>query len=215
MRAMFETIAPRYDFITRAFSYGMDMNWKRVALREAGLPRDAQILDLACGTGDFSRLAAEEGASAISADLTAGMLRAAPDLPSRACADAHALPFADASFDAVFIGYGVRNFTELSTALREIRRVLKPGGKLVTLDFFKPGNVVWRELFIGWLYLQGAVWGLILHGRPSIYTYIPRSLRAFLSNEGYSSALQSAGFQPSRIKRFLGGGISIHWSARK
>jgi demethylmenaquinone methyltransferase/2-methoxy-6-polyprenyl-1,4-benzoquinol methylase len=215
MRAMFETIAPRYDFITRVFSYGMDMNWKRVALCEAGLPGDARILDLACGTGDFSRLAAEQGAAAVSADLTAGMLREAPDLPSRTCADAHTLPFADASFDAVFIGYGVRNFTELPKALKEIRRVLKPGGKLVTLDFFQPRNPVWRELFIGWLYFQGGLWGLILHGKPSIYTYIPRSLRTFLSNEGYSSALEAAGFQPSRIKRFLGGGISIHWSSSR
>ncbi|MBL8228263.1 MAG: ubiquinone/menaquinone biosynthesis methyltransferase [Bryobacterales bacterium] len=211
---MFETIAPRYDFITRVFSYGMDLNWKRVALREASLPHRARILDLACGTGDFSRLAAEQGATSVSADLTAGMLREAPDLPSRTCADAHSLPFADGSFDAVFIGYGVRNFTELSKALGEIRRVLKPGGKIVTLDFFQPANPLWRELFIGWLYFQGGVWGLILHGKPSIYTYIPRSLRTFLSNEKYSEMLELSGFRPSRVQRFLGGGISIHWSAR-
>lgn len=211
---MFQTIAPRYDFITRVFSYGMDMGWKRMAVREAALPRGAKILDLACGTGDFSRLAAEGGAQATSADLTHGMLANAPDLESRACADAHSLPFRDESFDAVFIGYGVRNFTELDQALDEIRRVLRPGGKLVTLDFFLPANALWRWMFIGWLYFQGWIWGLLLHGQPSIYTYIPRSLRVFLSNDAYSARLNRRGFTASRMKMFLGGGVSVHWNAR-
>ncbi len=219
MREMFHTISPRYDFITRVFSYGMDPGWKRRAVEWAQLPDEAVVLDLACGTGDFTKLvAARHPASrVVSADLVLNMLRLAraDGVRRPVCADAMRLPFADETFDAVFTGYGMRNFPDLAGALRQIRRVLKPGGVLVTLDFFLPGNRVFRRLYLGYLYVQGFFWGLMLHGRPRIYTYIPDSLATFLTLEEYSRLAEECGFVVRRAEGFVLGGIGVHWAARK
>ena len=131
MRAMFGEIAPRYDFITRIFSFGMDARWKRLGVARAGLADDAVVLDLASGTGDFSELILRQlpRARAVAMDLTEAMLRRARarGLTETACGDATALPFADGTFDCVFVGYGLRNFPCLQSALREIERVTRSG----------------------------------------------------------------------------------------
>lgn len=218
MRQMFGAVAPRYDFITRAFSYGMDRGWKREAVERAALPPAPVILDLACGTGDFARLAASRlpGARIVAADLTHGMLlRARRNGIGRvACTDAMRLPFREAAFDAVFVGYGLRNFPGLDGALAEIRRVLRPGGLLVSLDFFLPANPILRRLYLAWLFLQGGFWGFLLHGRPRIYTYIPDSLRGFVSADEFCSLLRSTGYRRVAVRRFIFGGIALHWAAR-
>src|SRR5262245_4078162 len=140
MRAMFSTVAPRYDFITRAFSYGMDRRWKRAGVEFAQLPHEPVVLDLASGTGDFSLIVSQRYAAArpIAVDLPERMLQVARTLgvPRGVCANAQMLPFADHSFDCVFVGYGMRNFPALDVTMREIERVTRPGGLLVTLDFF-------------------------------------------------------------------------------
>jgi len=218
MRKMFGRIAPRYDFITRVFSYGMDRGWKRQAVERASLPPNAVILDLACGTGDFSKLVARRvpQAEIVAADLTHGMLCLAREggIERVTCADALRLPFRDGAFDGVFVGYGLRNFPGMETAVAEILRVLRPGGVLVSLDFFLPANPVLRMIYLGYLYLQGGFWGLLLHGHPRTYTYIPDSLRRFVTAGEFCAVLGRAGYGSISVRRYLFGGIALHWAAR-
>jgi demethylmenaquinone methyltransferase/2-methoxy-6-polyprenyl-1,4-benzoquinol methylase len=211
---MFQTVAPRYDFITRAFSYGMDRGWKRLAVAKTPLRRGARVLDLACGTGDFSKLVRDRDATALVAgvDLAPDMLKRS-GLEIVACADAMRLPFPDHCFDAVFVGYGLRNFPVLGGALAEIRRVIRRGGWLVSLDFFLPENAALRQAWVGYLYAQGAVWGSMLHGRPRVYTYIPDSLRAFVTIGGLTQELRRNGFQEVASRGFIFGGIGLHWAS--
>jgi demethylmenaquinone methyltransferase / 2-methoxy-6-polyprenyl-1,4-benzoquinol methylase len=219
MRAMFGKIAPRYDFVTRVLSYGMDRRWKKLGVAQASLPSNAMVLDLASGTGDFSQLVQERlpKARSVAVDLTEGMLRLArrQGVAEAACADATVLPFADASFDCVFIGYGLRNFPDLKKAMREIERVTKPGGMMVSLDFFMPSNRAFREMYLGYLYIQGAALGLMLHGRPRIYTYIPDSIRNFTTVPDFSSLLQQMGYSVVNQRAFILGGIGLHWAVKR
>ncbi|MDE3170066.1 MAG: ubiquinone/menaquinone biosynthesis methyltransferase [Acidobacteriota bacterium] len=219
MRRMFGTIACRYDFVTRIFSYGMDRRWKRGGVDRLALPENAAVLDLAAGTGDFSRLVLERfpGAHAVAVDLTEPMLRRARGRGIRdvLCGDATTLPLASESFDCVLVGYGLRNFPDLAASLREIERVMRPGGWLVTLDFFLPANWLFRWCYLGYLYAQGAVWGLLLHGRARTYTYIPASLRTFVSIKELSTLLARAGYQQIEARSFIFGGIGMHWALRR
>jgi demethylmenaquinone methyltransferase/2-methoxy-6-polyprenyl-1,4-benzoquinol methylase len=219
MRAMFHTVAPRYDFITRVFSYGMDGRWKRAGVALSQLGDRPLVLDLASGTGDFSFLVHRyyPGSRSIAVDLTERMLQLARTrgLPHAVCADAGVLPFADSSFDCVFIGYGLRNFPNLKQALGEIERVTRPGGMLVSLDFFLPANRLLRQLYLGYLYAQGVFWGFLLHGQPRVYTYIPDSLRTFVSIDDFSSLLRQAGYRQVAVRKYILGGIGLHWAAKE
>ena len=219
MREMFTAIAPKYDFITRVISYGMDGRWKRLGVTQAALPENAMVLDLASGTGDFSRLVLENlpAARSVAVDITEGMLQLARahGLDEAVCSDATLLPFADATFDCVFIGYGLRNFPCLATAVREIERVTKPSGLMVSLDFFLPRNRLFRQLYLGFLYAQGAFWGTLLHGRPRTYTYIPDSIRSFVSVADFSSLLQTMGYERVDARGFIFGGIGLHRAVKR
>jgi demethylmenaquinone methyltransferase / 2-methoxy-6-polyprenyl-1,4-benzoquinol methylase len=219
MRRMFSTVAPRYDFITRAFSYGMDGRWKREGVAGVRLPARPVVLDLACGTGDFSALVTQRypGARAVAVDLTEGMLHLARDrgVQYATCADAGALPFAAGTFDCVFVGYGLRNFSDLGRAVAEIERVTRRGGVLVSLEFFLPASLPIRKLYLAYLYAQGVFWGFLLHGKPRVYTYIPDSLKSFVSIEDFSSLLRRAGYAQVAVRRYILGGIGLHWAAKE
>lgn len=219
MRAMFGSIAPRYDFVSRILSYGMDRRWKKLGVDRAPLADSATVLDLASGTGDFSRLVRQKlpKARSIAMDITEPMLRLAraDGVDEAVCGDATMLPFPDRTFDCVFIGYGLRNFPNLKTALAEIERVTRPGGLLVSLDFFLPPNRVFRELYLGYLFVQGAIWGILLHGRPRTYSYIADSLRNFVSIQDLSSLLQRMGYSRVDTRGFIFGGIGLHWATKQ
>jgi len=218
MRQMFGVVAPRYNFVTSVFSYGMDRRWKQAAVRKAALPDGALVLDLACGTGDFSELVLQSlpAATVVAADLTPAMLETARGRCGckALSADAAALPFPDGLFDCDFVGYGLRNFPGLNTAMQEIRRVTRRGGMLVSLDFFLPAHRLWRALYLGYLYAQGAFWGLLLHGRPRLYTYIPRSLRGFITIEDFSLLLKRMGYARVDVCSYVLGGIGLHWAVK-
>jgi len=216
---MFSTVAPRYDFITRTFSYGMDRHWKRAGLDRANLPERPVVLDLASGTGDFSLMVRQRypGSRAVAVDITERMLQLARGrgVEHTVCADAGKLPFPDHTFDCVIIGYGLRNFPNLKVAVSEIERVTRPGGSLVSLDFFLPSNPILRPLYLAYLYAQGAFWGLVLHGRPRVYTYIPDSLRTFVSIDDFSSLLHRTGYRRVDARSFILGGIGLHWAVKE
>jgi demethylmenaquinone methyltransferase / 2-methoxy-6-polyprenyl-1,4-benzoquinol methylase len=219
MRAMFSIVAPRYDFITRAFSYGMDRHWKRTGLEQVNLPERPVVLDLASGTGDFSLMVRQRypGSCAVAVDITERMLQLARERGVRhaVCGDAGMLPFPDHSFDCVFVGYGLRNFPHLDVAVSEIERVTRPGGSLVTLDFFLPSNALMRPLYLAYLYAQGTFWGFVLHGQPRVYTYIPDSLRTFVSIDDFSLLLHRTGYCQVDVRRYILGGIGLHWAVKE
>ncbi len=218
MRAMFHTVAPRYDFITRAFSYGMDRSWKRTGLDSVNLPDRPVVLDLASGTGDFSLMVKRQypGSRAVAVDITERMLQLARarGVQHTVCGDAGMLPFPDRSFDCVFVGYGLRNFPNLNVAVSEIERVTRPGGSLVSLDFFLPSNALLRPLYLAYLYAQGTFWGFVLHGQPRVYTYIPDSLRTFVSIDDFSALLHRTGYRQVDARRYVLGGIGLHWAVK-
>lgn len=217
---LFDLIAPGYDRFTRIFSFGMDRRWKRLVLLDVAQaqPRPQLVLDLACGTGDLARAAAQAlpNASIVGLDVSREMLRVAARTPATGAsprwvaADLLALPVPDHVVDLVLMGYGLRNTPDFRLGLREIFRVLKPGGVLVNLDFYQPEHRLWRRLFLGYLRVAGAAAGWLWHREPDAYAYIAPSIAHFVTVAEFNSALVDAGFQLKRLFPRLGGGIAVH-----
>lgn len=217
VRRLFDTIAPRYDVITVALSFGMDRRWKRRLADMPGDIRGARVLDLACGTGDIAFEMARRGASVTALDVTRRMLQLARDRGRRegpgvrfVCGDMMALPLAEARFDIVTTGYGLRNVPEIVPAVREIARVLRPGGLLLSLDFNRPAHALIRGPYLAYLSLVGAALGLLLHRDPDTYRYIPESIRRYPGGPGVAEILQAEGFADSRFLPVLGGLMGLN-----
>ena len=171
VRALFDEIAPRYDDITVWLSFGRDAGWKDVLVRMAAVTPGESALDLACGTGDIAARLREAGADVTGLDLTHRMLRLAAGKPELAgmrwvCGDMLALPIPDASQHIVTAGYGLRNVPDVRQSLREIRRVLVPGGRFLSLDFTLPRHPVVRATYLAYLRVVGGAVGQWLHGDP-------------------------------------------------
>ena len=240
VRALFATIADRYDFITVALSYGQDRRWKRRLVQLASPRTGTHALDLATGTGDIARELAGRGASVIGLDITLRMIEIArlkdrgaeshaprradnPGQPAKRVdvgnpqylvGDMLALPFPSASFDLVTTGYGLRNVPDLTTAIDEIQRVLKPGGQLLSLDFNRPSNALVRTAYLAYLTSVGAALGWTLHRDPDTYRYIPASIRQYPGAHAVARMLENRGFRSARYYPVLGGLMAIHHAVR-
>lgn len=228
VRRLFATIADRYDFITRFLSYGQDRRWKRRVIQLAGLTTSDRVLDLACGTGDLVFDAAPHVRRAMGLDVTHRMLQLAAqkdtgcDFTKRekshpvsfVTGDMTALPIADAAFDVVITGYGLRNVPDLDRALAETHRVLIAGGRLLSLDFNRPLNPVVRVAYLAYLTVVGSALGFILHGDPDTYRYIPESIRSYPGAQGVARMMEARGFRDVRVIPVLGGLMAIHVARR-
>ncbi len=218
VRSLFATIADRYDFITRVLSYGQDRRWKARLIREARVASSDVVLDLACGTGDIALLAKAAGARrVVGLDLTLRMLVLARnkggDVPYVA-GDMGALPIAASSVSVVTTGYGLRNVPDLDTAIGELARVVKPGGRVLSLDFNRPESAIVRWGYLAYLSVVGSVLGWALHGDPDTYRYIPASIRRYPGAAGVADRLRAHGFTEVRIIPLLGGLMTLHVAHR-
>lgn len=223
VKRLFATIADRYDLITVVLSYGQDRRWKRRLADLAAVKPGARALDLACGTGDIAFELAARGAQVVGLDVTPRMIalaraRAAPRgarvPPVFLVGDMMALPFADASVDLVTTGYGLRNVPIVETALAEIGRVLRPGGRVLSLDFDRPENGTVRAVYLGYLTAVGGALGWLLHRDPDTYRYIPESIRGYPGSAGVVRLMREAGFDDARRQGLLGGLMAINTARR-
>ena len=210
VRRMFDRIAPVYDAMNRLMTAGLDRRWRHETAAAVVKPGD-RVLDVCCGTGDLALAAAEAGGKVTGIDFSEPMLERArakaPELEWTS-GDALALPFEDGSFDAVTIGFGLRNLADAEKGLAEIRRVLSAGGRVGILEITRPRGVLapfYRLWFDGVIPLAGKV----LPG-GSAYSYLPASVRRFPDPHGLAKLMDEAGFEQIRWRLFAGGIVALH-----
>jgi demethylmenaquinone methyltransferase / 2-methoxy-6-polyprenyl-1,4-benzoquinol methylase len=228
---LFATIARRYDLLNDIMSAGLHRRWKHRLVElaegerkaESGKHRD--VLDLCCGTGDIAMLFAESGARVTGVDFTEEMLRVAAARKRRGSAgaspspdwvraDALRLPFEDNSFDVVSVGYGLRNLADIELGLREILRVLRPGGKFVTLDFGKPESKAFRTMYFGYLRIALPILGQLFCGDPDTHGYILASLQNYRAQRGIKELMKSMGYRDCGFEEFCLGSMAINFGSK-
>jgi demethylmenaquinone methyltransferase / 2-methoxy-6-polyprenyl-1,4-benzoquinol methylase len=210
VRRMFDRIAPVYDAMNRTMTAGLDRRWRRLTAEAAVRPGD-EVLDACCGTGDLAIAASRAGGNVTGLDFSPAMLararRKAPGLEWIE-GDLLALPFPDASFDSATVGFGVRHVEDLGRAIGELRRVLRPGGRLGVLEITRPRGLLapfYRVWFDGVVPLLGK----LLPG-GSAYTYLPASVRRFPGPQELAELIGSAGFRDVRVRLLAGGIVALH-----
>jgi demethylmenaquinone methyltransferase/2-methoxy-6-polyprenyl-1,4-benzoquinol methylase len=206
VREMFDTIAPRYDLVNRLMTFGLDRSWRRTAVRDLGLERGSRVLDVACGTGDLCRDLAAAAYRPIGIDLSLGMLRHARTTAPLIHGDALGLPLASDSIDGAVSGFALRNFVELDGLFRELRRVVRTGGRISLLDVATPRRSVLR---LGHRAYFGHVVPLVgaALSDAGAYRYLPRSVAYLPTVADLLAKLRAAGFG-SVERRTLSGGIT-------
>ncbi|HOA74381.1 MAG TPA: bifunctional demethylmenaquinone methyltransferase/2-methoxy-6-polyprenyl-1,4-benzoquinol methylase UbiE [Phycisphaerae bacterium] len=218
VQRMFDAIAPTYECVNTISSAGRDRYWRREMVRLAEVRPDDIQLDIACGTGDVARTFAEAAVrprQIIGADFSASMLILAAGRPiaggSFVQADALRLPFADASTTLVTCAFGIRNFQDLATGLREMHRVLKPNGRAVILEFSLPQAAWLRGLYLFYIHrLMPTIATWISRDRSGAYRYLPRSVVSFPCSGEVVSALHAAGFERASVHPRTFGIVSIY-----
>jgi demethylmenaquinone methyltransferase/2-methoxy-6-polyprenyl-1,4-benzoquinol methylase len=229
VHALFERIASRYDLLNDLQSFCLHRRWKRRVVKIARPETGEQALDVCCGTGDLTLAFARQGLQAAGLDFSESMLRKAAERKERSTpregtvekknlsyvrGDAQCIPFLDASFDLVTVGYGLRNLASWETGLSEICRVAVPGARLLVLDFGKPENPLWRFLYFSYLRLFVPVLGLIFCGSASAYSYILESLLHYPAQRGVAAKMRDLGLVNIQIINLLGGAMSINYAEK-
>jgi demethylmenaquinone methyltransferase/2-methoxy-6-polyprenyl-1,4-benzoquinol methylase len=230
---LFALVATRYDLMNDLQSFGLHRLWKRRLVRLANPQPAERALDLCCGTGDIAFALARRGAQVVGLDFNRPMLAVAENKcrklddgitadrnsdrlsgvvsrPRFICGNALHVPFADDSFEIATIGYGLRNLESCEAGLREMQRVIKPGGRLLVLDFGKPENRCWRGIYFGYMKFFVPVLGRIICGDAAAYAYILESLEHYPAQRGVAEAMRGLGLTNVRIDDLLGGVMSIH-----
>lgn len=222
---MFDAISPRYDLLNRLFSLGIDQGWRRKVIRMVKERPVERLLDVATGTADLAIMAARKNAAkqVTGSDISEGMLKHGrlkvkdarlAERVELVRADSAALPFADGAFDAVTVAFGARNFEDLERGLREMLRVLAPGGRLFVLEFSKPRGTVMGALFRFYFHRVMPFVGSLVSRDSAAYTYLPESVDAFPDGERFLHILERSGGREAR-QRTLTGGIATIYSVTR
>lgn len=219
---LFATIAPRYDLINDLQSFGLHRLWKQRLIKMANIQQGETALDLCCGTGDISFGLANTGAEVVGLDFSEAMLKIArrknetyqSNQPKFIQGDAQKLPFPDAQFDAVTVGYGLRNLTNWESGLEEMWRVAKPNARLLVLDFGKPDNRIWRSLYFTYLKYFVPVFGKLFCGDSQTHAYILESLQHYPAQHGVAGKMRALNCHNVQIINLLGGVMSINYAEK-
>lgn len=219
VRGVFDSVASRYDIMNDVLSMGLHRAWKAYAVAVANVQPGMQVLDVAGGTGDLARAFAQRAGvqgRVMLTDINEAMLRTGRDrlldagllLPTAAC-DAEQLPFADASFDLVSVAFGLRNMTHKEAALTEMARVLRPGGRLLVLEFSRPAPPL-RKAYDWYSFTFMPAMGKLIAGDAESYRYLAESIRMHPDQAALKAMLQASGFAHVDVHNLAGGIVALH-----
>jgi demethylmenaquinone methyltransferase/2-methoxy-6-polyprenyl-1,4-benzoquinol methylase len=222
---LFAAIARRYDLLNDLQSFGLHRHWKHRVVGLAAIQPGQRALDVCCGTGDIALALARGGAEVTGLDFSQAMLEIAENRrlkstqsttanPKFIQGDAQQLPYPDNSFDAVTVGYGLRNLAGWETGVTEMFRVTKPGGRLVVLDFGKPSNALWRAIYFTHLKMTVPLLGWLFCGNADAYAYILESLKHYPAQEGVAAKMRELNLSNVRVINLLGGAMAINYGEK-
>jgi demethylmenaquinone methyltransferase/2-methoxy-6-polyprenyl-1,4-benzoquinol methylase len=213
VQRMFDAVARRYDVTNDVLSMGQDRRWRKAVVDAVDARPGEKVLDLAAGTGTSSEPFSARGAVVVPCDFSLGMLavgkRARPALPFTA-GDATRLPFADGTFDAVTISFGLRNVVDPVAGLREMRRVTRPGGRLVVCEFSHPTYAPFRTVYLEYLMRALPTIARGVSSSPDAYVYLAESIRAWPDQAGLAAILADAGWRAPEWRNLSGGIVALH-----
>jgi demethylmenaquinone methyltransferase/2-methoxy-6-polyprenyl-1,4-benzoquinol methylase len=215
--SMFDAVAPRYEITNDLLSLGQDRRWRKAVVDAIAPQRGERVLDLAAGTGTSSEPFAAAGATVVPCDFSLGMLsvgkRVRPRLAFTA-GDASRLPFADASFDAVTISFGLRNVVDPDLALREMKRVTRSGGRLVVCEFSHPTSKPFRTVYVEYLMRALPAVARLASSNPDAYVYLAESIRAWPDQAALSRRVAASGWTQVGWRNLTGGIVALHRASK-
>ncbi len=221
---MFDNISHSYDFLNHFFSLGIDKLWRKKSVKLMAAVKPMHILDVATGTGDFAFEALKLNPEKVTGlDISEGMLKVGREKIAKRQkesrmefihGDSESMPFAEGSFDAITVGFGVRNFQDLEAGLKEMRRVLRKDGMVVILEFSKPKSFPMKQLYFTYFQYIMPLLGKVISKDKSAYTYLPESVMAFPEGQDFEDILEDVGYRDTR-RYPVTGGIATIYTARK